>query len=429
MGKIPEIKKSNLDNYLAGINRALKRGDEDCNAEMKLAANEPPITGLIVDNPQLEYILDRRFIPYGRAILSYGKKGNGKTSLFFEFAKIFQRVGGYVFLYETEHALDLKIYAKNQGVNIDQQFYVAHPESLEAGTEAVIKQIVDLEKFDPSGEVPVLIGFDSFAGTCTDSEIETASLSTSDSQVGVHARVLSKFYRRIENILAYDKCTFIAMNQERDKIGKMVMNSNGEDSTPAMLGGQAQFYHSSLQYRSSKLKDLIQSRDGIERKIGSQHIIKCNRNKIGREGSRQDAQYDLYAKGGIDWYTPLVRRLTTTGYKMFVPQNKSCTNKQPTEWRVEGCKINGTIYDANGELIKDEVIPVGVKMPADQLGMYIAASSDAKEHIRKAFEIPDLEDEEKVAAFQEEAKVKRTKKKEILQAIDAEEKQDAIKTL
>ena len=69
---------------------------KDSETQFVYARDEKPPIGIIVDNPLLEYILDRRFMAYGRFYLIYGQKGSCKTSLFYDFAKMFQKQGGKV---------------------------------------------------------------------------------------------------------------------------------------------------------------------------------------------------------------------------------------------------------------------------------------------------------------------------------------------
>ena len=264
------------------------------------AKDEKPPTGLIVDNPLLEYILDRRFMAYGRFYLTYGTKGSCKTSLFYDFAKMFQRNGGKVIWLETENAIDLD-YAKNQGVDLDSVL-LQHPQSLEEALNLGEMYVRNLSKIDPDGQMPVLICLDSIAGSVTEYESDISNDITNTTP-GAHARLLSRFYREMEHPLSNERCVFLVLNQQKHKIGGF-----GFGDQVAMIGGEAPLFSSTYQWKMSRTADLKHKNEhGAERKYGSTHEVMCSRNKLGREGTSQKIEFDLYIKGGIDWFSPLVR--------------------------------------------------------------------------------------------------------------------------
>ena len=143
-----------IDGFLNSIkktfNKTFKKG-EDGSKELELntVSKELPATGLVVDNPFLEYALDRRFLAYGRCYLIYGKKGCSKTTLLFELMKIFQAAGGICFWVETERAPDFD-YMKLQGVDPDRVVYHS-PETLEEALTLCKSIIEQIPKFDPEG--------------------------------------------------------------------------------------------------------------------------------------------------------------------------------------------------------------------------------------------------------------------------------------
>lgn len=363
----------------------------DSDLEFRAANEEPAPTGLIVDNPLMEYLLDRQFLAYGRFVLVYGKKGSSKTSLFLDLAKLYQHVGGDVIWIETEHAIDLD-YVKKQGVDLSK-VAVIHPDSLEQGlgiAEAIIR---NMPKAYPEGDTPVLIAFDSIAGATVEYELDSSN-TISDMQPGIHARLLSRFFREMEKPLANEKAVFLMLNQLKSKIGGM---GYGEDSHDALIGGEAQFFHSSIHVKMSKVGELTapQGEDGAARKIGSVHKLQCKRNKLGREGKHQDVEVDLYINGGIDWWSPLVRKLAKE-YSTLVTRAGAFYR-----WNIP----NTTYLDP--ETKKPVVIDTEKSYREAELALVLRASKGAKDEIRKAFGIPPLPAAKEVEELESTRKKKR----------------------
>jgi recombination protein RecA len=375
--------------------KQFKKKFKDSDTEFRLAKDEKPVNGLVVDNPLFEYILDRRFIAYGRFYLAYGKKGSSKTSLFFDIAKLFQRNGGGVLWLETENAADLD-YARKQGVDIEQ-LQLIHPQTLEEALNIAELYIRNLPKVDPEGTTPLLICLDSIAGSATEYERDT-SHNISDTTPGAHARLLSRFYREMEHPLANEHCVFLTLNQLKEKIGGM--GGFGGETPESMIGGEAPRFSSTYQWKMAYTGALkAKNAAGVDRKFGSTHEIVCKRNKLGREGNMQKVKVDLYINGGIDWYSPLVKKLGEDGYSDLV----SSAGARHT-WKVDGVTYK---KDDGSELL----IPTDAGYYDRDLAAMIGRSEQAKELIRAAFEIPDLPSEEQVKEIEKERLTKRKKKK------------------
>lgn len=380
-----------LSDLLELAKKQFIKKNPDVELEFNSADKEKPATGLLVNNPLLEFILDRRFLAYGRFMLLYGKKGSSKTSLFLDFIKLFQKNQGDAIWIETEHAIDLD-YAKKQGVDLTR-VSVLHPDTLEQGLELAEGLIRNMPKAYPDGNTPVLIGYDSIAGSAVEDEIDS-SKSITDVVVGKHARLLARFYREMEKPLAAEKCVFMVLNQLKNKIGAM---GYGDDYQDALIGGEAQFFHSSYHFKMSKTAELAVKvgEDGAERKIGSQHKIRCLRNKLGREGKGQDVELDLYIDGGIDWWSPLVRKLGKQGYDSVLTRKGGYYY-----WTSPGIKYK----NADGV---ETVIDTEQAFRESELGKIIKDSPAAQEEVRKAFGIPALPSETQVQEIESERKKKR----------------------
>lgn len=379
-----------------------KKYGKERSIEIERGDQMPPATGLIVDNPLLEYILDRRFLAYGRCYLTYGKKGCSKTSLFLYLAKLIQKQKGLVVWVETEKAADLD-YAKLQGVDTSK-LWIPKVDSLQEALTVCEGFLKNLPKADPDGETPVLVCLDSIAGAIPEYE-QQDSITVGETKVGEHARLMSGFYRRIIHPLAYEKCIFMATNQLKVAIGKPTM---GGEEAEALIGGEAQRFHSTYQMKVVRTKDMVQKQDnGAERKIGSRHEITCKRNKLGREGNSQKVEVDLYIKGGIDWFSPLVRKLGNE-YNRPISKNGGWYN-----WDIPN--VEYAHLHENGE-VEMRIIDTDKKFRENELGFIISNSTAAKEIIRREFEIPDLPPAEVIREVENDNKKKRGRKK-----ADAEE--------
>ncbi len=371
--------------------KSFLKKNPDSDIEFRPASEEPAATGMLVDNPLLEFVLDRRFLAYGRFILVYGKKSSSKTSLFFDWAKLYQQRGGDVIWIETEHAIDLD-YAKKQGVDLSR-VAVFHPNSLEEGLTLAEMIVRNMPKAYPDGDTPVLVAFDSIAGATPEYETDS-SHTVSDMQPGLHARLLSRFFREMEKPLAQEKCVFLMLNQLKSKIGGFGFS---EDAHDALIGGEGQFFHSSVHIKMSKIGELTAptGEDGQPRKIGSIHKLQCKRNKLGREGKHQEIDVDLYINGGIDWWAPLVRKLGKD-YPSLVQKSGGFYY-----WLTKDV--------ATLDTTTNKLVPIDTEKAyrEPELGLVLKHSVQAKEIIRKAFGIPDLPKEEVVAELEATRKKKR----------------------
>jgi hypothetical protein len=184
------------------------------------------------------------------------------------------------------------------------------------------------------------------------------------------------------------------LNQQKEKIGGF-----GFGEKISLMGGEAPMFSSTYQWKMAPMGDLkVKNEHGAERKYGSQHRVVCTRNKLGREGNTQEIKFDLYINGGIDWYSPLVRLLgeeystlvkkAGAWYTWLLP-NMTYIDKDGTEKPID---IEQTYYDRD-------------------LGYIIANSTQAKEAIRTAFELPPLPSEQEVQEVEKERLTRRKKSK------------------
>jgi recombination protein RecA len=199
--------------------------------------------------------------PRGRVIEIYGPESSGKTTLCLHAAAEFQKTGGTVAFVDAEHALDPS-YAEKVGVKVDD-LLLSQPDSGEQALEIV-------EALVRSGGIDLII-VDSVAALTPRAEIEGAM---GDSQMGLHARLMSQALRKLTGVTSKTNTTIIFINQIRMKIG--VIFGNPETTT----GGNALKFYASLRVEVRK-GNKIESGTGEEKEAhGNSMRVKVVKNKV-----------------------------------------------------------------------------------------------------------------------------------------------------
>jgi recombination protein RecA len=387
--------ESYLNSIKKGFGKTFKT--EAVNLELNSVDKELPPTGIPLNNPFMEYAFDRRFMAYGRCYLLYGKKGCSKTTLLFDLAKVFQRAGGKMFWIETENAPDFR-YMELQGV--DPRGVIYHnPKSLEEALTLCKITIENYAKFS-DGKTPIMVALDSIAGGSTEYEQDQDVIG--QTKVGEHAKLMSAFYRNIIPHLECENMVFVATNQLKEQIGGMT--GFGAEKPEALIGGEAQRFNSTYQFKVARIKDILtEDHMGVKRKSGSTHSLVVKRNKLGREGNSQKVEFDVHINGGIDWFCPGVRRLGEE-YPSMVGKTGGWYT-----WRIPNTEY---VLNIDGQETSG-VIDVNKKFREQDLGLLLANSPQAMEETRRAFSIPDMPPPEIEQEIAETNKTKRKKKSEL----------------
>ena len=177
--------------------------------------------------------------PRGRVIEIFGPESSGKTTLAIHSIAEVQKTGGIAAVIDAEHAFD-RFYAEKLGVNIDE-LLISQPNNGEEALE-IAEQLIRSSAVD-------LIVIDSVAALTPKKEIEG---DMGDSQVGLHARLMSQALRKMTSAIAKTNTTCIFINQLREKIG--VSFGNPEVTT----GGNALKFYASVRIdirKSTAIKD------------------------------------------------------------------------------------------------------------------------------------------------------------------------------
>ncbi len=211
-----------------------------------------PSGSLLIDNA-----LGIGGYPKGRIIEIFGPESSGKTTLALTAIAEAQKKGGRAAFVDAEHAID-PVYANKLGVNTDE-LILAQPDHGEQALEIV-------EMLAKSGAIDIIV-VDSVAALVPQSELEGVM---SDSNVGAHARLMSKAMRKLAGVLNKSSCTVIFINQLREKVG--VMYGNPEVTT----GGRALKFYASIRIDIRK-GEALKEGDQI---IGNVVNVKIVKNKV-----------------------------------------------------------------------------------------------------------------------------------------------------
>ncbi len=243
-----------LDSALAQIERQFGKG-----SIMRMGGDNPvtDIESTSTGSLGLDIALGIGGLPKGRIIEIYGPESSGKTTLALHSVAEEQKKGGVCAFVDAEHALDPQ-YARKLGVNLDE-LLISQPDTGEQGLEIV-------DTLVRSGAVSLVV-VDSVAALTPKSELEG---DMGDSNVGVHARLMSQAMRKLTGSISRSKCMVIFINQIRMKIG--VMFGSPETTT----GGHALKFYSSVRLDIRRI-GAIKDRDEV---VGNATRVKVVKNKV-----------------------------------------------------------------------------------------------------------------------------------------------------
>ena len=258
--KEKEVKEIDNDKKEQLLNEALKEIQKQYGegSIMKLGEHaNVDVDAISTGSLSIDYALGVGGLPKGRIIEIYGPESSGKTTLALQCIAECQKTGGKSAFIDAEHAIDPR-YAKALGVDVDE-LILSQPDSGEQALEIA-------EVLIKSGAIDLIV-IDSVAALVPQAELDG---EMGDSNIGLHARLMSKAMRKLAGAMNSHGCTTIFINQLREKVG--VMFGNPEVTT----GGRALKFYSTIRLEVRKSEAIKDGNDIIGNKVN----VKVAKNKV-----------------------------------------------------------------------------------------------------------------------------------------------------
>ncbi len=227
-------------------------------------------------NLNLDSILGCGGIPKSRITEIYGNESSGKTTIALQVAKQSTLVKEKVLYIDMECTLNIE-YIRHNGIDFEFMT-ICRPKNGEKAF-AIIEDALKENLYS-------LIIIDSVAAMNSESELDESI--EENTKIGLHARLMSRGLRRIQNPLSNSNTAIIFINQLREKIG--IMYGNPETTT----GGKALKFFSTLRIEVKKI-DLI--KNGQD-KIGIKSKLTIVKNKLAKPF--ETCTINIYFNEGYD---------------------------------------------------------------------------------------------------------------------------------
>lgn len=229
----PEDQEAQTQHVPAYGSGALTNEDVDFSAELirqinkeagskiafNLGTDEAPTTvkrWISTGSRQLDYIISNKTgggVPEGRIIEIQGPPSSGKSHIAYEIAKSTQRMGGIVVYIDTENATSVEN-LEGLGIDIRRKFVFIQETCIEEIFKVIESTIEKARNL--KANVPVTVIWDSVAASAPKAEIEG---EYDQNTIGLAARVLSKGFRKITDVIGDKNVCLVLLNQQRIKIG------------------------------------------------------------------------------------------------------------------------------------------------------------------------------------------------------------------
>lgn len=217
-------------------------------------------------------------LPKGRIVEFFGGESSGKTLCATRAMAEVQKKGGVAALIDAEHAFD-PTFAKKLGLDPDE-LIVSQPEHMQDAF-TVMDALID------SGGVDIIV-LDSVAALVPQEELEG---EVGKQTIGLVARYMSQFLRRITGKCSDKGVTIICINQVRDAIGVMY----GDPTTTP--GGKALKFYSSVRVQVARAggSNIVAKQGGEDVTVGHTIRATVKKNKVAMPYRK--AEFVIYYDG------------------------------------------------------------------------------------------------------------------------------------
>lgn len=260
-----------LASFLSGMAKTQPGTVMKLNESPKVSIDVVP-TGAI----SLDVAIGAGGFPRGKIIELYGGEGGGKTSVALTVAANAQRLGGNVGFIDAEHGLNRQL-CNNIGID-PEKFVVYQPDN---GEEAIdmVEKMIRSKAFD-------VVIVDSVAAMTPKAEIES---EIEQQFMGLHARLMSKFMRRVAGVANENGVMLILINQIRKNLAAY---GTPDETT----GGKAIKFYASLriEVRTSGSKKITKGSETV----GHTVVATVKKNRLG--APHTTAEFDLIYGKGVD---------------------------------------------------------------------------------------------------------------------------------
>ncbi|MFM7088569.1 MAG: recombinase RecA [Candidatus Paceibacterota bacterium] len=214
--------------------------------------------------------------PRGKIIELYGGEGGGKTTVALTVAANAQALGGNIGFVDAEHGLNREL-AQNIGID-PNRFVVYQPDSGEDAID-MVENMIKSKAFD-------VIIVDSVAAMTPKAEIDG---DVEQQFMGLHARLMSRFMRRVASIANENGVMLILINQVRKNLAAY---GTPDETT----GGKAIKFYSSLriEVKTTSSKKITHGNDIV----GHTVTATVKKNRLGAPHTQ--AEFDIIYGKGVD---------------------------------------------------------------------------------------------------------------------------------
>jgi recombination protein RecA len=225
-------------------------------------------------------------IPTKRITEYFGGESSGKTTFALQAISYCQLMNKTVVYIDAEHALDLP-YASNLGVSVDD-LIIIQPDNAESALNIIHGLLSDYP--DTIG----LIVLDSVAAMVPKIEADSES---GDASVGLHARLLTSFVRKIIPVLAHSDAALLLINQQRATIGGSAGFGPPGKTTP---GGFALKHGASVRVEFARTGNITYK----EEVVGIKVVANVKKNKVGPPFRK--ANFEIAFGRGVDLVSQII---------------------------------------------------------------------------------------------------------------------------